>query len=584
MKVIFLPSLYKPLITSNYSFLLSNELLNKDLDFKKKKIKYKFISSIKQNYQTRYESEIETNEIAKKIEFDLYKNLNLIHSTNFSNRYWKIIVGHWVLRFIKLIHFRYQILDDCFKKNYNFDFTYASRFANYSQATNNTNDLWRCCSDEEWNYNLFSKILEISFLNKCEIKHFSTKNLFYSSKFINLPNTMKDILKNKIQILLSSFNLLGKNNNIVFKNTYLSLYNEIKLSFLNREYPVFLNSRDYKSSDINLQKRNKINLNSNVSNNLEHLARKLIPDALPKIVIEDYKEILNLVSNSNWPENPKVIFTSNSYDTDDIFKIWAAEKIEKKNSKYIIGQHGLFDSSEKLLNNSNDYQISDQYLRWGEKKYNKDIELFNFKIINKKINSKNNNILILHRTAGHDVEPYSRSNEFKIYNSCLESLLENFSSYNKDKIILRLKRNYRWTNPGEFDVLNKKFPTIKIDDGRTNFFSHLKSAKLAIFLYYSTGALEALTLNVPVVFYYPKNLIYTDPKEKFYINLLNECKILAYTEEEFKNNIEIILSNPSKWWSNDLVRKAREIFCFRYSRAVPKDPILKISKLLRSFI
>ena len=37
MKVIFLPSLYKPLITSNYSFLLSNELLNKDLDFKKKK-------------------------------------------------------------------------------------------------------------------------------------------------------------------------------------------------------------------------------------------------------------------------------------------------------------------------------------------------------------------------------------------------------------------------------------------------------------------------------------------------------------------------------------------------------------------
>ena len=67
MKVIFLPSLYKPLITSNYSFLLSNELLNKDLDFKKKKIKYKFISSIKQNYQTRYESEIETNEIAKKL-------------------------------------------------------------------------------------------------------------------------------------------------------------------------------------------------------------------------------------------------------------------------------------------------------------------------------------------------------------------------------------------------------------------------------------------------------------------------------------------------------------------------------------
>ena len=37
-----------------------------------------------------------------------------------------------------------------------------------------------------------------------------------------------------------------------------------------------------------------------------------------------------LFKKNNWPTDPKVIFTSNSYDADDFFKIWAAEKIQKK--------------------------------------------------------------------------------------------------------------------------------------------------------------------------------------------------------------------------------------------------------------
>jgi len=584
MKVVFLSSLYSPLLTSDYSFLLSNEAFFKNLDFENKEINFKFISSLKQNCQTRYDSEIETDAIAKKIEIDLYENLNTFHSTNFSNRYWKIIIGHWISRFIKLIYFRYQILDQFSKKNYKFDFAYASKFNNYSQITNNTNDLWRCCFDEEWNYNLFSKIIEISFQNNFDIRYFNTKNLFFNSNIENLPNTKKDNLKNKVQNFLSLFNSLGQKNTIAFKNTYLSFYNELKLSFYNREFPVFLNNLDYSSSDIDFQKRKAININKEGCNVFENLARNLITESLPKIVVEDYDKILDTINNSNWPINPKIIFTSNSYDADDIFKIWAAEKIEKKNSKYIIGQHGLLDSSERLLNNSNEYQTCDKYLRWGEKKYKKDIELFNIKTLKQKRYSQNSNILILHRTAGHEVEPYSRLDEFRVYNNCLVSLLESFTNDNKKKTTIRLKRTFKWTNPKEMSYLNQKFPSIKIEDGTKNFYSNLKKSKLAIFLYYSTGVLEALSLDVPTVFYLPKTLVYIDPEEIFFINMLNRCKMLSFTEDEFKNNIDIILSNPSKWWSSDLVEKAKKDFCFRYSKNQPQKPVLKISKLLKSFL
>ena len=134
----------------------------------------------------------------------------------------------------------------------------------------------------------------------------------------------------------------------------------------------------------------------------------------------------------------------------------------------------MLDSSERLLNNSNEYQTCDKYLRWGEKKYKKDIELFNIKTLKQKRYSQNSNILILHRTAGHEVEPYSRLDEFRVYNNCLVSLLESFTNDNKKKTTIRLKRTFKWTNPKEMSYLNQKFPSIKIEDGTKNFYSNLK--------------------------------------------------------------------------------------------------------------
>ena len=60
---------------------------------------------------------------------------------------------------------------------------------------------------------------------------------------------------------------------------------------------------------------------------------------LPKSYLENYTIYKSFVNNkTNWPNNPKVIFTSNSHFTNDPFKIWLAEKERK--IKFIVGQHG----------------------------------------------------------------------------------------------------------------------------------------------------------------------------------------------------------------------------------------------------
>ena len=437
--------------------------------------------------------------------------------------------------------------------------------------------------DSEWNFNLFSKILIKCFKKNFDFDYIDTqKKQFASNTTISIDNTKKVLIKNNIVKILSLFNFLSRNNSIAFKNTYLRYFDELKLSFLNKEFPSILLNSDHKREKLNLIKKRKIILKKK-EGLFENLIRELMPDALPRVVVEDYENIISSINNSKWPKNPKIIFTSNSYDGDDFFKIWAAEKVEHQKSKYIIGQHGMFDCSETLLKDTNDYHVCDHYFRWGEKKYEKDIELFNLKLVGRNLNFKNNNkILVFSRTTGHEVETYSRDEEFKVYNNCLNKVLNNFNSHNLKNTILRLKHTFKRTNPNELINLKKNFPLLKIDEGEKNIFSLYEQSRLSIFLYYSTGAIEALSLNIPTVFYLPNKLVYIDPLEKKYLDKLNEYKILSYNEEELCDNINFILKDVSKWWSSKGVVDTKNYVLNRYSKVEKKKPILKIANLLKS--
>ena len=50
---------------------------------------------------------------------------------------------------------------------------------------------------------------------------------------------------------------------------------------------------------------------------------------MPVAYKEGYSSCLDQISVQNWPDNPKLIYTANSYASDDIFKIWMADKSER---------------------------------------------------------------------------------------------------------------------------------------------------------------------------------------------------------------------------------------------------------------
>ena len=67
-----------------------------------------FYQGCYQHPQQRIKNTLDASKIYKSIFEDLYKILNNLHGVNFNLKAWKILLGHWLTRFIDL----------CFQKDF----------------------------------------------------------------------------------------------------------------------------------------------------------------------------------------------------------------------------------------------------------------------------------------------------------------------------------------------------------------------------------------------------------------------------------------------------------------------------------
>ena len=125
----------------------------------------------------------------------LSKELNLIHNTKYSNRFWEILVGPWFLKFIEVLYDRYYMLklaSENYKNlitavidNYTVPQTFG-QFLSFSQY-------------DFFNLELYSKILanhEFNIINKKVI----IDNKFKTLNFLN-NNQIKDLeIKNNFNL------------------------------------------------------------------------------------------------------------------------------------------------------------------------------------------------------------------------------------------------------------------------------------------------------------------------------------------------------------------------------------------------
>ena len=146
----------------------------------------------------------------------------------------------------------------------------------------------------------------------------------------------------------------------------MGLIDEIKLNFKLGCLPKLNSMEPQIEKKIDWEFRHKFILNNfNPENDFEKIIKHLIILQTPTTYFENYKKMCLMIKDINWPSNPKIIFTSHFLQkTKQAF--YTAEKIEKENSKLIMGQHGgVYGQYEFSTIQDHELDVGDKFLSWG---------------------------------------------------------------------------------------------------------------------------------------------------------------------------------------------------------------------------
>ena len=511
----------------------------------------------------------------------LTKILNNYHKKNYSDRYWKILIGHWFIKFIEITVNRHNNILECIK-NHKIKETIFFRGDAFDLSCANRYELETLCNNNFWNNIFYKEIF------RC-YKNFGIKIKlnFYKERPIHHENSVSlNIKKNARKMINFVQGMLSRNDEILIINPYLSRLDEVKLHLLLGQMPkIWLTNPLFQKRDIKKSLRLKLEKKLKINNSIgiHRLFKNLIFKAIPSCYLENYADLDMECENLNWPKNPKAIFTSNNFIFDEIFKIYTAKCVENK-CTYIVGQHGSSYGSH-IYYRTNEEVTSDKFLTWGwNNKYKNTIPMFNFKRKpNNLVNKKEGDLLII-------FEPKNlRSNTWDtdyIFSKNWEKQLLFINSLPtkiKEKLIIRLHKASLNPNYGEWcDVkrLKDNDPKIKVDLGFKRVEKLLSNSRLALICYDSTLIMELIANNFPFIVFLPQGLQHLKPNFRKDYQKLYDCGLIFKDYKQLNHQVNAIWDKVDDWWNSKKIRTSIENFKLIYSRDAT-NKLIRIEEIIK---
>ena len=524
--------------------------------------------------------------LSSKLLSEVTDALNSFHNKNYSSRYWNILLGHWLQRHVDVCFNRYYTIDKVLK-SYKIVSTTILEPEGYSLATVDSMSFMAACSNSIWNNVLYARVIKHMDRKDIDLELVPIKNEGFFKGNQNsaiargwgLVNFAKAIIQNILPKL--SFK-----HDMFIMNSGLPRYQEIKLQIALRQCPQFWQSPPLKTVPVDFRERAKFVINSDSYTGFERFVRDLLSEMIPTCFLEGYQQLSKQAEDLLWPIKPKFIFTSNNYDTNEVFKVWAGAKVES-GVPYFIGQHGNNFGTMIGVSTQAEQVFVDKFFTWGWDNGNiKNVPSFIFKNINQKteIDTHLGGLLLVQMHAPYlpDLSFLSlddHTHEFGIYQEQQFRFVESLNKTIQSKITVRL--HDRWINTLWSDDRrwNDRIPSIPLDNGNVSMQSLIVKSRLVVYSYDSSGILESLASNIPTMCFWNGGLNHLLPIAKPYYELLRGAGILADSPEHAAQLVSRHWDNLDEWWSSKQVQNAREIFCDRYAR-VEKHPVKTMKRLL----
>lgn len=509
----------------------------------------------------------------KKSIIDVSERLNRVHEVNHGARYWTVLLGPWIGYFSHILYDRWFMLRKALDEYDSLKCYYIAREEG-ALISNDMNQSTKLFNEDNWNELIYSQLLKTYWSDQIELIEIVPEVSLQSIESHNKKG-IKEIIKEKIiGNLMNFFNKISsKNTDYFFLSSHLPLKTELKLQLKLGQFPKIWRSKSLQALNYNPKMRLLFSKDSQNYNNQEFdkVVDKFISLHLPKAYIDGYKDLVNEVQKLPWPSYPKVVFTSNAYSINDIFKCWAAEKVEKK-IPLVIGQHGgHFGMNLYSFHEEHQIEIADLWLSWGWSDiYREQIHpLGNIKLMGGKgvnYNPEGGALMVECGFPRYSNHLYSTpvASQFLNYLEDQKKFLKLLPMGLRNKVTLRLfPRNYGWDEKLRWE---DNMPEIDVDLGVKNICKLLNKSRLYISTYNATTYLESFTWNIPTIIFWNSKHWELNEQAKPYFELLKSVGIFHETPQSAAEHMIKIWNDVDSWWLSDLVQNAKNVFCVQYAR------------------
>ncbi len=511
---------------------------------------------------------------------DLTIQLNEIHGVDHSLRYWRILIGPWLSYFIQVLFDRWTCIQQACSQ-YDLSGSIVLVGQEEVMVPNDGLDFTRLSVADEWNHHIYAILLQQ--FSKVPVSKRVREGGREQARVTPSVSWQRQVKRKFVAIYARAVSVLTRDHDAFLMATYLPFRDEMRMHRRLGQMPQLWRSVSPAQVAVDQGKRKWIVAGGSTSR-FEACARALIPQQIPSVYLEGYAKLIGQVESMPWPKCPKLIWTSSSH-RDDVFKAWAAQRVEE-GSPLVIGQHGGgYGVGRWFSLEDHETEISDCYLSWGwtdpARPHIKPVgQLKAKRPLGVRHEEQPMALLVTCTLPRYSYHLYSSmvSHQWLGYFRDQCTFVEHLPPSIQSALTVRLKdQAHGWEQVLRWRA---RFPDLRLDDGRSNINDLIRQSRLYISTYNAATYLESFSMNVPTVMYWNPNHWELRDSAIPYFEDLKGVGIFHETPESAARHVAAIWDDVNAWWDSPAVGGVLKRFKARYCR-MPDDLLGEVETVLR---
>jgi putative transferase (TIGR04331 family) len=513
--------------------------------------------------------------------------LNQVHGVKFGLRYWRILLGPWILRFLCAYYDRYVCLIEAIRHYPNFD-TWLLDEQDYLVPFDTVEFIHLVTMGEAdlYNLQLYSQILRglgYTFPAKKAENGISARGEWKLYGIAVREKWWKALAKRARKLIYRA--AFSQGELWLHFSAVPTWKDAVRLALTPGFKGRFLLPDDLPPWRGPLEEKEELrerltSLSSN-GDSFRKILLQNLPVNFPKIFLEGFGQWRRQMLEVWFPHGlPKLLVNSGGLWMDESAKLLAAE-MTARGGKILSLQHGGGYGSNRLVwPEQYEREISGRFACWGWAEQENDIKLVNVAFPKLATSERKSGESRKRRTilvVGNQVPRYLYLYQSHPVGTQIEKYIQDLLTFLAELGDVEQKATlYRWY-PSEFgwhinQRVQDRFPDVVLDDHGQPFSNRINEARLVVVDYPYTAMLEVMAANVPLVLFFDSRVWQIREEAEQYFNSLRRVGIFQDTPAAAARKVGEVYDRVDDWWFSDQVQAARWEFTQHFARSNRRWP------------